>query len=425
MEQRTQGEVVEVYRHPQPKEVVEVFSRPLPWLAKEEPPKKHHKRRVWIFLLCMAVILALTAAAIYVAYRFRPQEEESHGPNLWDGWAAEEYRDYIYNFPDAKESDISIPSWPFGLGVELEVAPQHSGDPLTIQEIYKKVNPSVVSIITSKGRSSGVGTGVIFTEDGYILTNHHVVENGHECVVLLESGYTYEAKYVASNAPNDLAILKIEATGLPAAEFGDSDDLQVGDPAYAIGTPLSLELRNTLTDGIISAINRDVWVDDHTMTLLQTTAALNSGNSGGPLINQYGQVVGINVIKMDSSYSSIEGLGFAIPTALIDRLANDLLTTGEAQPEPLLGISVLLVAEEAAPDVWGLKVDSVSEGSAAEAAGVMAGDYILSADSTPLQESNDLLKVRRRFHLGDQFPMTIWRDGAQLEVVLNLTQAAE
>ncbi len=230
---------------------------------------------------------------------------------------------------------------------------------------------------------------------------------------------------MAGNAANDLAILKIEATDLPAAEFGDSDDLLVGDPAYAIGNPLGVELRGTLTDGIISAINRDVWVEDHTMTLLQTTAALNTGNSGGPLINQFGQVVGINVIKMDSSYSNVEGLGFAIPSSYIGRMVNDLLSTGEIQPEPLLGISVLLVAEEASPGVWGLKVEVVSEGSAAEAAGVQAGDYVLSADGESLQTSQDLLKVRRRFYVGDQLPLTIWRDGTQLDVLLDLTQAAE
>ena len=161
------------------------------------------------------------------------------------------------------------------------------------------------------------------------------------------------------------------------------------------------------------------------MTLLQTNAALNTGNSGGPLINQYGQVVGINVIKMDSSYSNVEGLGFAIPSSYIGRMVNDLLATGEIQPEPLLGISVLLVAEEVEPGVWGLKVDSVSEGSAAEAAGVQAGDYVLSADGESLQTSQDLLRIRRRFYLGDEMPMTIWRSGEQMDVALKLTQAAE
>ena len=427
MEQKIPGEVVAVYRHPQPREVVEVFTRPLPWLSQPDaapPPKKRSKKGLWIFLICLGVILAVTAAAIFVAYRFRPQDAHG-GPDLWDGWASEEYRDYFYEFPEEQAAEITIPSWPTGQGITLDVSPQHDGEPLTIQEIYRKVNPSVVSVITRMGHSSAVGTGVIFTEDGYILTNHHVVEGGSECVILLENGYSYDAQYVAGNEANDLAVLKIEATGLPAAEFGDSDDLEVGDPAFAIGNPLGVELRGTLTDGIISAINRDVWVDDHTMTLLQTTAALNTGNSGGPLINQYGQVVGINVIKMDSSYSSVEGLGFAIPSAYMDRMVDDLLSTGEIRPEPLLGISVLLVAEEVSPGLWGLKVDSVSEGSAAEAAGVRQGDYVLSADGDPLQTSQDLLKARRRFYIGDQFPMTIWRDGVQMDVMLNLTQAAE
>jgi len=132
---------------------------------------------------------------------------------------------------------------------------------------------------------------------------------------------------------NDLAVLKVDGTDLPAAQFGDSDLLVVGDPVYAIGNPLGVELRGTLTDGIVSAINRDVQVDGRTMTLIQTNAALNSGNSGGPLINQYGQVVGINVIKMSSRYSNVEGLGFAIPSASIQRIVNDLLTYGEVKPD--------------------------------------------------------------------------------------------
>lgn len=428
MEQREHGEVVEVFRHPQPREVVEVYSRPLPWVAQPkapEPPKKRRKTGLWIFLGCLAAIILLTAAAIVLALSFKPEEVVDDGPHLWEGWASEEYWDEIYGRTEDETAEIAIPTWPTGLGVTLKVGRQHSGEPLTVQEIYRNVNPSVVSVIARLGSSSSVGTGVIFTEDGYILTNYHVVEGGSECVVLLESGYSYDAKYVAGDAVNDLAILKVEATGLPAAEFGDSDDLVVGDPAYAIGNPLGIELRGTLTDGIISAINRDVWVDDHTMTLLQTTAALNTGNSGGPLINQYGQVVGINVIKMDSSYSNVEGLGFAIPSSYIGRMVNDLLATGEIQPEPLLGISVLLVAEEVEPGVWGLKVDSVSEGSAAEAAGVQAGDYVLSADGESLQTSQDLLRIRRRFYLGDEMPMTIWRSGEQMDVALKLTQAAE
>ena len=198
----------------------------------------------------------------------------------------------------------------------------------------------------------------------------------------------------------------------------------MGDRDYAIGNPLGVELRGTLTDGIVSAINRDVWVDGRTMTLIQTNAALNSGNSGGPLINAYGQVVGINTIKMSSSYSNIEGLGFAIPSASIRRLVNDLLTYGEVQPEPTFGVTVNQLGTWLEEDLRGIQVIDVTAGSAADLAGIRTGDFILSAAGTPVNSSQDLLRVRRGLYVGDQVTMEIWRDGQRLEVTLELNDAA-
>ena len=242
---------------------------------------------------------------------------------------------------------------------------------------------------------------------------------------MTDTGYVFEAAYVAGDIDNDLAILKVDITGFPAAEFGDSDLLSVGDPVYAIGNPLSIDLRGTLTDGIVSAINRDVWVDNRYMTLIQTNAALNYGNSGGPLINEYGQVVGINTIKMTSRYSNVEGLGFAIPSTSVERIANDLLTFGELQPEPLLGISVITVAEEVEPGVWGLLVDEVTPGGSGDAAGIQKGDYLLTADGEELLTSNDLLRVRRHHYLGDTIEIILWRDGTQRTATLYLNQSVE
>ena len=302
------------------------------------------------------------------------------------------------------------------------------GESKTAQEIYQLVNPSVVTVMVQLERDDrvSVGTGVIFTEDGYLITNYHVVEGGRDCVIALDTGYSYQAKYVAGDAKNDLAVLKVETeTPLPAAAFGDSDLLTVGDKVYAIGNPLGVELRGTLTDGIVSAINRDVLVDGKTMTLIQTNAALNSGNSGGPLINEYGQVVGINVIKMSSSYSNVEGLGFAIPSASMGRLVNDLLQYGEVQPEPMLGITVMSMAEQVETDVWGLEVMEVTADSAADAAGVQVGDYVVSAGGQETLTSQDLLRVRQQYHIGDTMPMTVWRDGELLEVTLVLKDSVD
>ena len=421
---RLPNEVVEIYRQPPPGEVVEQYSRPLPGVPRREarsaaPSKqarrKHSKKGLWIFLGCAALAAVLAAAAVF-----------------WD-WSVPRHNridpfdfDFDYRDPgeDRGSQEIAIPVWPAGQDCSLPVVQEH-GPSLTAQEVYRQVNPAVAVVLADLGDgSASVGTGVIFSQDGYLITNYHVVEGGQECTVALDSGRSYEAKYVAGDADSDLAVLKVEGQDLPAAVFGDSDLLTVGDKVYAIGNPLGVELRGTLTDGIVSAIDRDVEVEGRTMTLLQTNAALNSGNSGGPLINEYGQVVVINTIKMTSRYSNIEGLGFAIPSAYMERIVNDLLTFGSLQPEPVLGITVIQMAEQVEPDVWGIEVQSVTENSPAGKAGVQEGDYVLSAGGRDINSSRDLLRIRRQHHLGDELPMTLWRDGEIIEITLSLTEPA-
>ena len=417
-EKRLPAEVVETYRQPQWNEVVETYARPLPGRmappvpepAEKAPVRRNRRKGLWIFLACLLVIAAAAGAA-WLWNRSQPPRR--------DGF------DYYYDEWESQESrEITIPTHPYGQGAVLAVEPDH-GPELTAQEVYRRVNPSVVTVVAQLKDGASLGTGVIFTEDGYILTNYHVLEGGSDCTIYLENDHSYAAKYVAGDADSDLAVLKTDLTGLPAAQFGDSEKLTVGDKVYAIGNPLGYELRGTLTDGIVSAINRDVWVDGRTMTLIQTNAALNSGNSGGPLINEYGQVVGINVIKMTSRYSNVEGLGFAIPTASMERIVNDLLAFGEIRPEPLLGISVMRTAEEVAQGVRGLRVDSVTTGGAGDLAGIRKDDLLLTADGEELTTSQDLLRVRRRFYVGDSLDMTLWRDGVILEVTLDLKDAVE
>ena len=421
MEEREQltshlpGEVVEVYRQPVPGEVVERYSRPLPGQsAPPERPRKKSRRGLWIFLIGLAVVLGIAAGVLVWSW-------------LSPGRILDRF-EYWYDYgweEDAEASgEITIPSYPTGEGATLEVETDR-GPELTAQEIYRRVNPSVVTVLAQLEGSASVGTGVIFRSDGYILTNYHVLAGGRDCTVALDTGRTYEALYVAGDERNDLAVLKVNLTGLPAATFGDSDQLVVGDKVYAIGNPLGVELRGTLTDGIVSAINRDVWVDGRTMNLIQTNAALNSGNSGGPLINAYGQVVGINTIKMSSDYSNVEGLGFAIPSASIRRLVNDLLTYGEIQPEPSFGVTVLQTGARLEEDVWGLEVLEVTPDSAADRAGIRTGDFILSAAGREVSSSQDLLRIRRQLYVGDQVTMEIWRDGARTEVTLTLTDPVE
>ena len=413
------GEVVETYRQPDPREVVEVYTRPLPgvYLPKRQesplPAKRKKRKGLWIFMGCLCVALVLAVAAFVLSRA----QNRAHDRDRF-----EEYYGEIFEELEPKEA--TIPTRPTGRGVELTVLREH-GEPLTAQEIYRLVNPSVVQVMVEVGNKMSLGTGVIFTEDGYILTNYHVVEGGSDCYIALDTGKSYQASYVAGAPVSDLAVLKVDGRGLPAAEFGESDLLTVGDKVYAIGNPLGYELWGTMTDGIVSAVDRDVQVDGRTMTLIQTNAALNSGNSGGPLINEYGQVVGLNVIKMSSSYFSIEGLGFAIPSATMDRVVGDLLDVGEVLPQPLLGLSVRLEATQLADGARGLEVVEVTSGGASDRAGIRVGDYVTSAEGHPLETSSDLLWVRRHKRVGDELTMTLWRDGETVEVTLSLQESVD
>ena len=415
-ESRPFGETAEQDTQPDPREVVERYTRPLPGhRSAPRNPRRRRRRRsrtgLLVFLLCLAVMLGAAGGS----WIWNTLQEDTRQDPF--------YFDYDERDPSADTEAVTIPTYPAGQGAELTVEPA-GGTELTAQEIYKKVNPSVVTVLVQLDDGVSVGTGVIFTQDGYILTNYHVVAGGKDCGITLDNGRSYEAKYVAGDAENDLAILKVELMDLPAAVFGDSDALTVGDQVYAIGNPLGVELRGTLTDGIVSAINRDVWVDDREMTLIQTNAALNSGNSGGPLINIYGQVVGINTIKMSSAYSNVEGLGFALPTSSIQYMVNDLLTYGKLLPEPELGVMVETLGVQLEGDVWGVEVVKVNDGSAAQAAGIQVGDFIVSAAGEPVASSQDLLRIRRQFRVGDQLPLTLWRKGDRIEVTLVL-QAKE
>lgn len=383
---------------------------------RREPRRRKKKRTLLILLLC---VVAVTGIILGVNFAFRMITVQSSDDyyNYNDGW--------IYSDSDTP-LETTIASYPTGGDARVVPLEDH-GDALTAQEVYEKVNPSVVAVVSYAKLGASAGTGVIMSSDGYVITNYHVVEGGMECDVLFYNGAQFEARLVGYDRENDLAVLKIAADGLPAAEFGSSDMLTVGDKAYAIGNPLGLELRGTLTDGIISAINRDVEVEGETMTLIQTNAALNSGNSGGPLINQYGQVVGINTIKMVASYdddAAVEGLGFAIPSSTVAHIVNCLISTGEVTEQPVLGITVQGMA--VLPDgTSGVLVIEVTPGLGGEIAGVQEGDIIVAADGEPIVSSNDVLRVRRRYTTGDNLPMTIYRDGQYMEVEVPLMEPLE
>ena len=316
--------------------------------------------------------------------------------------------------------------------IELDGQPQatEAANPegmLPLQDIYEAVIPSVVSI-SCTGATSGTGTGVILTQDGYIVTNCHVVEDAQSIQVLLHDGRRIGAELVGLDDVSDLAVLRISAQDLMPARLGDSSTVRVGDSVVAIGDPLGIALRGTMTDGIISAINRDVDVDGRTMNLLQTNAALNSGNSGGPLINRYGQVIGINTMKMSSSLSSatVEGLGFAIPSATVQEIANQLILQGYVSGRPSLGISGEAVS--AFDQLYyylprGLQVTEVAEGSCAQAAGLEVGDIVLSIDGAAVTDSSSLRTVLYNYKPGDEVTVVIYRAGRRYTGTIVLDEA--
>ena len=308
----------------------------------------------------------------------------------------------------------------------VSTATQDNG--LSLQEIYAKNIDSVVSITCQLSRGSSSGTGVIFSSQGYIVTNHHVIEDARAITVLLTDERQLEAKVIGADSASDLAVLYVEGEDLIAAEFGDSTQLRVGDSVAAIGDPLGSELRGTLTNGIVSAINRDVSVGGRTMTLIQTNAAINSGNSGGPLINCYGQVIGINTLKISDSASSagVEGLGFAIPSATVKEIVDQLIDQGYVSGRPSLGISGESVSnfyQHYYRMPAGLYITYIESDSDAAAKGIVTGDILLSLGEIRITSEEDLVSALYNLNPGDSVTAIIYRYGMQYQVDLTLSEA--
>ena len=354
-------------------------------------------------------------------------EEESYDDGWEDDWYQEpvpdeapdwEDGDWAQQIPEPAQ-DPASETEPSELE-RAELAPELTVDiqsakglePLSYQALYAKCLPSTVSITVLNDEGIGTGTGIVMTGDGYILTCNHVIEGGETCRVTTSDDETYEALLVGGDAQTDLAVLKIEAEGLTPAQFGDSDELTVGDEALAIGDPLGTELRGTLTNGIISAINRNVTVNSYSMTLIQTTAALNSGNSGGPLLNIYGQVVGVNNMKMNSNVVTVEGLGFAVPTSVVREIVPTLASAGKVS-RPVLGITCYGIDQETAErngePVTGLLVSSVNENSDAYVQGLQEGDYITAVNGVNVVSVAEVKEIIRDLSIGDTVELEVYR----------------
>ncbi|MEI6372511.1 MAG: trypsin-like peptidase domain-containing protein [Actinomycetes bacterium] len=293
----------------------------------------------------------------------------------------------------------------------------------SIAAVAAAVSPSVVKIEARNGNSGGTGTGFIIKDDGYILTNNHVAAAGGDggtLKVQFQDGSTASAKLIGANADYDVAVIKVEKTGLPAVKVGDSNLVKVGDTAIAIGSPLGLE--GTVTAGIISALNRPVTAGGEGegtsyINAIQTDAPINPGNSGGPLVNGAGEVIGINsaIASLGSSsggQSGSIGLGFAIPIDTAIRLANELISSGTSTT-PIMGVKLNMGADKAT-------ISEITAGGPAEAAGLKSGDVIVKVDGRTVSSNTDLVVAVRDHKPGDSVKLSIERDGDTQEVTLTL-----
>ena len=314
-----------------------------------------------------------------------------------------------------------------GSGTVLNIT-ESDGTELPLQDIYKKVIPSVVSITAMGDSGTSTGTGIIMSKDGYIITNYHVVSTAKQVAVLLTSGEEYVASKVGGDETSDLMVLKIEAQDLTPAEFGDSDTAEVGDTVVAIGDPLGTELRGTMTDGIICGIQRNISVEDRTMTLIQTNAALNSGNSGGPLVNMEGQVIGINTMKIASSYTAVEGIGFAIPIASAKPIVDELVDKGYVTGRPAFGFTVETLEAQVMLfyDLPGrLCIRSVEDNSDAYVKGIREGDIITAIEGVEVSSTDEFNRIKNQYVAGDELTLTIYRNGSSYDVSVKLMDRAE
>lgn len=348
---------------------------------------------------------------------------------------------------DEDEDEKDMPSL-------IELASRADAKP--IPDIVDSIMPSVVGVASTfefEPQSSfsiwgwspepqmqkirSTGTGFIITDDGYIVTNAHVVYDTDydageaiEVTVLFSDETEHEANIIAYDSKTDIAVLKVNETKLTPAILGDSDDLRVGELVIAVGNPLGFDLFGTVTSGIISALNRKIDINEKKINLIQTDAAINSGNSGGPLLNSCGQVIGINSAKMSSSYSSnlasIEGLCFAIPIkeakAIIDDLINYKYVTGR----PQLGLIGTKDITEAQSHYWnipvGVLVISMEEDGAVDRAGIKPGDVIIDIDGNAVSTRQELNEINDQFKAGDTIPITVSRNGQDIKISVTLQE---
>lgn len=366
--------------------------------------------------------------------------------------SSESNTENVKNTTSSSESGVyTMKSW-------IDLAARE--DAMSIPDIVDKVMPSSVGVSATfeaetqtyslwgygqptTREFTGTGTGIVMSKDGYIITNAHCIYDGESQyqaglakevqVVLNEDYYEGDTQYTATivgyDTEEDIAVLKINpSVDLVAAEFGSSDDLRVGELVIAIGNPLGFDLFGTVTTGIVSALDREVTINESTMRLIQTDTAINSGNSGGPLINSYGQVIGINSAKLSGSYgesAAVEGLCFAIPMSHAMSVVNDLINYGYVRGKPQLGLTGVNVTEAISRAYGfpvGIYVSSVVEGGAAEQAGIREGDVIIAINGKTVTNYEELNAAKDQYRAGDTITVTVTRSHQDLDLTLTLQE---
>lgn len=432
---------------------VNYYSDPNGGDPNKKPKKKHTGLKVAAFVLAM-VLVSGGSIGVYEGIRSSNADNSSSIVASNDSSAAESSTG---DSSSSKKSDSSQ-SW-------IQLASTNGS--MSVADIVKKVTPSVVGVQSTFSSSNGsnnnpmngyggffgygsqgnngsqgmtgVGTGIIMSKDGYIVTNAHVIyddeygygEASSVQIQMSDEETTYDARIVAYDKEADIAVLKIDADNLTPAEFGDSSSCEVGEMVVAIGNPLGLQFQNTVTCGIISALDRKVTINDNTMTLIQTDTAINNGNSGGPLINSSGQVIGINSAKMSSTYSgeaTVEGIGFAIPMSEAESIVDDLINYGYVTGRPQLGISCQDVTEavsQAYNIPVGAYIFSVTAGGAADQAGLQPGDVITGIQDQTISTTEELNAVKNQYKAGDTITLTYVRAGETKKVDVTLAEVQQ
>ena len=395
-----------------------------PQTQRPEKPKKENKARkpIWKSLLASLLVVALVAGGCFItAYSVNEYWEERNEDTV---------EMLTQRIDDLQRQIDSAPS----SGDFTTVIPSVDDQAMTPGQLYRYNVDSVVAISSTiesyvygqVAEGSSSGSGFILSEDGYVVTNYHVVEGATSVDVVMHDGTEYPAEIVGYDSTNDVAVLKVDATDLPAATIGNSSDLIIGDMVVAIGNPLG-ELTATQTVGYVSGINREVTTDNTIISMIQTDAAINPGNSGGPLFNMYGEVIGITTAKYSgttNSGASIEGIGFAIPIDDIKGIISDLIDYGYVTGA-YMGVSVENTDAEAAA-MFGLPtgatVRSVEKGYAADRAGIQVKDIIIDVGGYKVGSITDLSRALRNFKAGDTTTVTVIRSGAEVTLEITLDE---